>query len=401
MNLPPTTRAGAPGTAGALTEDGTGIAPAVSIEQNSQVYEAQRSGRDVIVLSLGEAFFTTRQPDLAALPPQELFHYGDSRGLPELRGTLSAYYARDCSVSVDPDRQVVVTAGSKMALYMALLATVRAGDEVLLPEPYWVSYPPQVALCGATPVAVPAGTPVHAWEALVTPRTKAIVVNSPRNPDGAVLSREEWLTLHALAGQRGITLIADEVYNEFLPPRERFVSAGLDDPDLKHTVIVNSISKNLGLSGFRIGYLLARPETTTTLLRLNQHLITCAPSPLSGYVARDFDELLARARPQIHEVVARRGRCAETLSAAGIPVSEGRATFYLLADVRASGLTSAEFAARLFRHHGVSVVDGSAYGPSCEGFVRVSVGTEDDARVSTGLRRIVDLMNDPSAGSGR
>lgn len=370
-----------------------GVAQALSIKHNNLVYELRGAGRDIITLSLGEAFFDVPVPDFAGLDPIRLHHYSHSRGLAELRWRLAKYYRNEFGVPTDPDREIIITAGSKSALYMLFLAILEPGDEVLVPEPFWLSYPEQVRLCRGRPVMVPHRVGVFDLERHLTPRTRAIVVNNPNNPTGRVYTRAELEHLHALADRHGLLLICDEAYNEFVPPGTDFIAAGALDPDKQHTVTVNSMSKNFGISGWRVGYLIGHRTLVDTVLKINQHLLTCAPTILLCHLAEHFDDLIAHTRPQIQHVVAARNEVADRLTERGIATMPGSATFYLFASLGDSALTSTEFATLLLRESAVSVVAGSAYGASCDRHVRISVGTESPDRVLRGIdavRRLID-----------
>jgi aspartate aminotransferase/aminotransferase len=373
------------------------VGQASSITVNNLVYEMKESGRDVITLSLGEAFFDLPLPRFSAAAGIDLHHYTHSRGVPLLRERLAAYYREQCRVPVDPERELIVTAGSKAAIFMTLFAVIRPGDEVLVSEPLWVSYPDQIRLAGGTPVAVPHHVAVGELERYVTPRTRAIVVNNPQNPSGRLLSEDEVLELHRLAERHGLVLIADEAYNEFVPLGAEFVSLGAHDPERHHTVVCNSMSKNYGISGWRVGYLIGPPRLLDDILKLQQHLVTCAPSILCHYLAENFADLLAVTRPQIAEVVARRNRMEKTLAAAGIRTLPGNSTFYLFADVSRAGVGSERFARQLLLEQGVSVVPGTGYGSSCADFVRLSVGAEREERVAEGIDRLIAAVGPVAA----
>jgi aspartate aminotransferase/aminotransferase len=365
------------------------IGQASSIAVNNLVYEMKEAGRDIITLSLGEAFFDLPLPEFDPAAGVDLHHYTHSRGVPLLRERLAAYYGDHCQVPVDPERELIITAGSKMAIFMALLAVVRPGDEVLVREPLWVSYPDQIRLAGGLPVSVPHHVPVEGLQEYITPRTRAIVVNNPQNPSGQLLGADEVRELHRLAERHGLVLIADEAYNEFVPLGAEFVSLGVLDPAKQHTVICNSMSKNYGISGWRVGYLIGSAGLLDDVLKLQQHLVTCAPSILSHFLAENFADLLAVTRPQIAEVVACRNRMEKTLAAAGVETLPGDSTFYLFADISRTGVGSEQFARDLLLEQGVSVVPGTGYGASCADFVRISVGAEPEARVAEGIDRLI------------
>lgn len=367
-------------------------AQALSIKYNNLVYELSAAGQDIITLSLGEAFFDLPLPRFDDLAGHGLHHYSHSRGLPELRQRLAGYWA-DFDLPVDPDTEIVVTAGSKVAIYMVLLALLEPGDEVIVPEPFWLSYPEQVRLCRGVPVLVPHDVSVFDFGRYVTPRTRAIVINNPNNPSGRVHTDAELEFVHDLADARGLVVIADEAYHEFVPSETPFRACGSFDPELRHTVTVNSMSKNYGVSGWRVGYVIAHRTLIDQVLKINQHLITCAPTILSWYLAEHFDDILDITRPQIRRVVDLRREVAGQLADIGIETLPGSATFYLFASLGRSTLDSMEFATRLLRESAVSVVAGIAYGESCDRHIRISVGTESPYRVARGIAEIRNLID--------
>jgi aspartate aminotransferase/aminotransferase len=376
-----------------------GVRQAESIRCNNLVYEMKAAGCDVITLSLGEAFFDIPLPDFAHVAAAGLHHYSHSRGLPELRRRLADYYGRQCHVQVGADDEIIVTAGSKAAIYMTLLAALDPGDEVIIPEPFWVSYPEQVRLCGGQPVMVPHEVSIFDIGSYISQRTRAIVLNNPNNPTGHVYSAEALRFLHDLADRNGLLLIVDEAYNEFVPPGAEFVSAGAFDQAKQHTVIVNSMSKNYGISGWRIGYVIAHRQLTDQILKINQHLVTCAATILQGYLAEHFDRLIGITRPQIRRTVALRNKVSEWLSASGIATLPGSASFYLFASLGRSALGSVAFATTLLRERAISVVPGIGYGASCDRYIRISVGTEPENRVARGISEIARLI-EASRASG-
>jgi aspartate/methionine/tyrosine aminotransferase len=369
------------------------IDQAISIKYNNLVYELKATGHDIITLSLGEAFFDIPAPDFGGFDVAELHHYSHSRGIPELRRRLAKYYEDRFGPSVDPDQEMIITAGSKAAIYMTLLAVLEPGDEVVIPEPFWLSYPAHVRLCRGEPVMVPHQESLFDLERHVTARTRAIIINNPNNPTGRVYTAAELDHLHALADRRGLLLLVDEAYNEFVVPGTAFVSAAVGDPDRLHTVTINSMSKNFGISGWRIGYLIAHRQLIDEVLKLNQHLVTCAPTILANYLASRFDELIERTRPQIQRTVAMRNTAAGWLAEEGIDTLPGEATFYLFGSLGESGLGSDAFATRLLRERGVCVVPGIAYGESCDRHIRISVGTESPERTRRGIAAIRSLID--------
>ena len=372
------------------------IAQALSIKYNNLVYEMKSRGEDVIVLSLGEAFFDIPLFSFDEMPMPDSYHYSHSRGVPELRRRLAAYYGGSYGVPVDPDSEIIVTAGSKIAIHMSLMAILSPGDEVLVLEPAWVSYTEQVKLCHGVPVMVPQDRGIFQLGEFVTPRTRAIIVNNPNNPSGKVLSMEELEHLHRLADQNNLFLLSDEAYSDFLLD-DAFISCGALDPEKRHTLVCNSMSKNYGMSGWRIGYAIGRASLMDEVLKINQHLITCPPTILQHYLERNFDRILEITKPQIAEVVRRRRELAGFMDERGMSYLPGDATFYFFVSIARSGLSSEEFCTRLLREHHVSTVPGIGYGASCDRFIRVSVGTESMERTREGIAAIGRLIEATAA----
>ncbi len=369
------------------------IAQALSIRYNNLVYEMKSRGEDVTVLSLGEAFFDIPLFSFADLPMPDSYHYSHSRGNPELRRRLAAYYGEEYGVPVDPASEIVVTAGSKIAIHMSLMAILNPGDEVLVLEPAWVSYTEQVKLCHGVPVMVPFDCPIFDLARFVTPRTRAIIVNNPNNPSGKVFTQPELEYLHALADRENLFLLSDEAYSEFVLD-DSFISCGALDPEKKHTIVCNSMSKNYGMSGWRIGYVIGRPGLMDEVLKINQHLITCPPAILEHYLVKHFDEILEITRPQIDDVVRRRRELAVFMDELGMAYLPGDSTFYFFVSIARSGLTSEEFCTRLLTERRVSTVPGIGYGKSCDRFIRVSVGTESMERTKRGILTVKQLIEE-------
>jgi aminotransferase len=368
---------------------------AMSIKYNTMVYDLQRKGVDVLVMSLGEAFFDIPLLPMDDLPYPAVNHYSNSRGIPELRQRLSRYFAVEYGVDFDPDSEILITAGSKAAIHMTLMSILDPGDEVLYSEPGWVSYPEQIKLCYGIPVSMPFDHEVSDYESHITEKTKAIIVTSPHNPRGLVLSETELRELVALAKKHDLWLLSDEAYSDFLLDGS-FVSAGRLDPSKERVVVFNSMSKNFGISGWRLGYVIANQQLINRVLTVNQHLITCPATILEYYLAHHFDSLIEITKPQIRNVVEVRERLARYMSEIGLSALPGGATFYFFVSLGDSELRSEEFATRLLYEQHISVVPGVGYGASCDSFVRVSVGTaslEENMRGLAAIKALIDATS--------
>lgn len=364
---------------------------AMSITYNNIVYDLRRQGKKVIVLSLGEAFFDIPLMPMGDLPYPDVYHYSHSRGLPELRDRIARYYRERYSVEIDPGKELLITAGSKAAIYFSMMAVLNPGDEVLVQEPMWVSYPEQAKLCYGVPISLPHTATVRDYEKYLSAKTRLIVVNNPNNPSGQILTEREMKYLADLARANDIYLLSDEAYSDFLMD-ESFHSAGRFDPAKSHTIICNSISKNLGISGWRIGYAISNSSFISEILKINQHVITCPATILQYYLARDFDQILALTEPQIQAVVEKRNRVAQYLKKIGLEFLPGSATFYLFVSIAPSRLGSEAFCLRLLEDAHVCVVPGIGYGRSCDRFVRLSVGSESIKNIVIGIDRIKALV---------
>jgi aspartate/methionine/tyrosine aminotransferase len=367
------------------------ISQAGSIRINQLVADEQRAGKDITVLSLGEAFFDIPIYDFSKLDFTRGYHYSDSRGVPSLRRRIVRYYGEQYGVRADADANVLVSAGSKMCVYLALLALLEPGDVVLVQEPYWLSYPEQVRLARGVPVAVPHWTGASGFKEFFTPRTKVVVLNNPNNPAGSVYDIDSLKHIYDTCREHGATLLVDEAYSEFCVDGS-FVSSGRLAEEFANLVVVNSLSKNMGMSGWRLGYMLASEGLIDDVLKLNQHILTCAPTILQMYCDTYFDDIRRCVAPQIRAVVERRQRLRDRVARVGLEAMSGSSTFYFFVSIAASKLGSEAYADRLLRDLRIAVVPGRYYGASTDGFVRVGVGTESEDRIEAALVKIRETL---------
>lgn len=363
------------------------LAPAASVRINDAVYRMKRQGEDVTTLSLGEAFF-----DQPMLPVSEAefaagMHYSDSRGAPKLRQKIAAHFAKIFGARIDPDTEILVSAGSKPLLFMCMLAGVERGGEVLIHEPGWLSYPEQARLAGTTARHIPYDADINGILDAIAPETGMLVINNPNNPAGRVYTRSEIETLYRGCHERGVFLLLDESYSDFAPAGT-FASLTSIAPTLEGALVINSLSKNLGVSGWRIGFLVAAEDFVDQVLKLNQHLITCAPTLLANYCADHFETMIDVTRPQIEALQSKRDRVATAITKRGLNVLPGSTTFYFFLSIENFPGTDVEFAQKLLVDDKIAVVPGSAYGESTDRFVRISIGTESESRIELALDAI-------------
>jgi len=370
------------------------MAEATSVKYNNLVYELKATGRDIIVMSLGEPYFDVPLFPFDDLPYPDILHYSHSRGILSLRQKLADSFKETYKVDFDPQHEIVITAGSKFAIYMTLASILEPGDEVLYSEPAWVSYPEQIKFCGGLPVGIPLDRNVEDFENYISKRSKAIIVTNPHNPRGYLYSRKELSYLLGLARKYDLWLLSDEAYSDFVP--DGFTSLAYLDPEKRHTIVFNSLSKNFGMSGWRVGYVIANSEIIFQTLKVNQHLITCPATILEHYLYRHFDRILAITKPQILELVRRRSLLERHMDEIGLSYIPGSGTFYFFVSIAPSRLDSDEFCTRLLYEHNVCVVPGIGYGKSCDGFVRVSIGAAQLEDIKKGLASIKNLISDTS-----
>jgi aminotransferase len=373
------------------------MAEATSVKYNNLVYELKAAGRNIIVMSLGEPYFDVPLFPFDDLPYPDILHYSHSRGILSLRQKLADYFNETYKVKFDPQHEIVITAGSKFAIYMTLASILEPGDEVLYSEPAWVSYPEQIKFCHGVPVGIPFDRSVEDFENYISNRTKAIIVTNPHNPRGYLYSREELSHLLELARKYDLWLLSDEAYSDFVP--DGFTSLAQLDPEKRHAIIFNSLSKNFGMSGWRVGYVIANREIIFQTLKVNQHLITCPATILEHYLYRYFDRILAITKPQILDLVRRRSLLEHHMDEIGLSYIPGSGTFYFFVSIAPSRLDSDKFCTQLLYQHNVCVVPGIGYGESCDGFVRVSIGAAPLEDIKKGLASIKSLISVTSGPS--
>jgi aminotransferase len=372
------------------------IDQAMSIKYNTMVYEMKRRGKKVLVLSLGEAFFDIPFNSMSELPFPDLYHYSDSRGIPNLREKLSEFFLKKYDIPINYEKEILISSGSKAAIYLTFLSILNPEDEVIVQEPYWVSYPEQIRLCNGVPISIPYFEDVYRYEKYITSKTKAIVICNPHNPTGHLYSEREIKHLLMLAEKYNLWILSDEAYSEFVSNEDEFVSPAKIDREKKYTIVFNSISKNYGISGWRLGYVIGNEKLIYNILKLNQHIITCAPTILQHYVDKYFYEILEHTEPQIKLLLDKRKVLSDYMSQLELDYLSGSATFYFFISISPSYLSSEEFCTRLLHEHYISAVPGIGYGNSCDSFIRVSFGSEKIEDIKFALQKIKGLIVDSS-----
>lgn len=334
---------------------------------------------NVIDLSVGDPNFTTPEPIIEAAFAKAkagMTHYTAAAGLPELRQAICTFYQDKYQLSFTPD-QVLITVGAEHALFIALEALLDPGDEVIVPEPCFSPYLEQVKMAGGTPVVVDGqpdqGFKIDAQEIAkkVTPQTKAIIINTPNNPSGNVMTAEETQALAKLAVENDLLIFSDEIYSDYLMPGKTFTPIAKYAPD--NTVIVSGMSKSFAMTGWRIGYLVGPDWLIAAANTVNDSVTFAAPTisqEAALYGLQHHDELVAPIVKTFQERLDYLQTELPQISWLSVNPVEG--SIYVFADIRATGLNSVDFADQLLKKAGILVVPGLAFGECGEGFVRIA-----------------------------
>jgi aminotransferase len=324
--------------------------------------------------------------------------YSQNAGLLELRQTISRYYMHQEGFQYDPATEILVSVGAMEGLFLAFLSILDEGDEVVVPAPYYVNYVQMVQLCHATPVIVDnpgkeeLSFSVEDIEKAITPKTKAIIINTPSNPSGKIIPQEKIHALAELAKKYDLTVISDEVYKCLIYDNTVFKSIVAIDGMRERTVLINSLSKEFCMTGYRIGYVLAPAELIAAMTKLQENVAACAPLP-SQYAA--IEALSGRedySKNMVDIFTERRNVLYEGLkNVPKLRCQAPEATFYMMVDISQIGMTSLEVAHALLKNAHVAVVPGIAYGKSCDKYVRIAF-TLDVERIKEGVKRITHYM---------
>lgn len=355
--------------------------------------------KDVISLGVGEPDFTTpwRCSDAAIYSLRTGHtHYTSNRGLKELTRLISEYEAR-FGVRYDPATEVMVTVGASEGIDLALRALIGPGDEVLVPDPSYVSYMPCVAFAGG--VCVPVKTTAEngfrltadMLKARITPKTKAVIFPYPNNPTGGVMEPEDMKELAAALDGTDIVVIADEIYAELTYTGRPHVAFASMLGMRERTITLNGFSKAFAMTGWRMGYACAPKEILDVMMRVHQYTIMCAPTAgqyaaveaLKSGLETDF----ADVKRMVRQYDRRRRVIVDGLRAAGLETHEPLGAFYAFPCVRSIGMTSQEFCVRLLEEERVACVPGDAFGETGEGYVRCSYASSLE-NITEAVRRI-------------
>lgn len=374
------------------------ISPSMTLAITSQAAKLKAEGHDVCSLGAGEPDFDTpdfiKEAAMRALADGKT-KYTASNGLLDLRKAISAKLLVDNSLEYTPD-QICVSSGAKHACYNAILATCAPGDEVIIPAPYWTSYPEMVRMVGATPIIVETKredgwkmTPEQ-FEDVMSPATKMVIINSPGNPTGAVYSRDELAALGEVAAAEDILILSDEIYEKMVYDDAEHVSIASISEELKDlTITINGFSKAYSMTGWRLGYTAAPQEIATAIDTIQSHS-TSNPTTFAQYggiAALEGDpQLLVDMVEEFN--VRRQYMLSRLKNINNIHVVEPKGAFYFLVDVQPMLIKSVNFAEKLLSRMLVAAVPGVAFG--AEYTVRLSYAAGLDV-IKEGLDRFEEF----------
>lgn len=355
---------------------------------------------DVISLSVGEPDFDTpwhiRDEGIYSLEKGRTF-YTSNAGLKELKEEISRYLKRKQGVEYNPSDEIFVTVGGSEGIDAALRAMLNGGEEVLIPQPSYVSYEPCAILAGGVPVIINLKEEnefrltAQELEAAITDKTKILILPFPNNPTGAIMERQDLEEIAKVIIKHDIFVISDEIYSE-LTYKDKHVSIVEIDGMKERTVLINGFSKAYAMTGWRLGYVCAPKEITRQMLKIHQFAIMCAPTT-SQYAAiealRNGDDDVEQMREAYNQ---RRRYLLYAFKEMGIKCFEPFGAFYVFPSIKEFGLTSEEFATRFLQEEKVAAVPGTAFGDCGEGFLRISYAYSlDNLKIAMG--RLADFVD--------
>ena len=369
------------------------IYPASGIRR---MFDLAANYEDVVSLCLGEPNFVTpthiKNAAKEALD-QGLTHYTPNAGLTELREAVAAKYLREYGLQYSVDN-VMITAGAMEALYLSMLTTLDPGEEIIVPDPCFPAYLGQIALLGIKAVRVPLlecnrfKVRAEDVEKAITPKTKAILLNSPNNPVGSILGKEDLEALAEVALRHNLLVFSDDVYEKIVYDDQPYHCIAQMPGMQERTIVINSFSKTYAMTGWRVGYLLASEELVGRMPRMQEGIVACLPAFVQKAAAAALEGSDEPILEMVESYTKKRSILIDgLLEIPGLTCQKPEGTFYAFPNIKAYGKSSLEFAEELLEQAGVVTVPGSAFGELGEGYLRLSfAGSDDSLREAT--RRI-------------
>lgn len=375
-------------------------------------FDLASSMQGVISLGVGEPDFVTpwhiREASIYSLE-KGYTNYTPNNGLEELRTLISVYLKKKFQLEYDCSREIIVTVGASEAIDIALRAVLETGDEVIIPEPCFVSYKPCTLMAGGVAKVINTKetdqfklTPAE-LEKAITPKTKALLLSYPNNPTGAVMTGRELLAIARVVEEYDLLVIADEIYSELTYEGEYVSFASL--PGMKkRTILIGGFSKAFAMTGWRIGYMAAPEEITAVMAKIHQYAVMCAPVMAQMAAIEALKNGASEMKRMVDQYEQRRHLIVNGLNQIGFPCFRPKGAFYAFPSIRSTGLNSQEFCAKLLQEEKVAVVPGDAFGACGEGYIRCSYAasiediTEALNRMERFMRRHAGLAICPEPG---
>lgn len=363
-------------------------------------FDIVRQMPEAISLGVGEPDFVTpwsiRDAAIASIEEGRT-QYTSNWGLESLREKIAAYLRMRYHVAYSPADEILVTVGASEGIDLAMRALLCPGDEVLIPDPSYVSYAPCVTFAGG--VAVPVVTRAQdcfaltpeALAAAITPRTKALILPYPNNPTGGVMTQEQLKAIARVLRGTDIVVVSDEIYSELIYDGHEHTAFAAVEGMRERTVTINGFSKAFAMTGWRVGYIAAPRELLAPMFKIHQYTMLCAS--IQGQVAADralgraFETGFEDVRTMVRSYDRRRRLMVSSFNEMGLPCFEPRGAFYVFPSIAPTGLSSEEFCTRLLENEHVACVPGTAFGVSGEGYIRCSYATSLD-NLGKALERI-------------
>lgn len=362
-------------------------------------FDLVSGNKDIITLGVGEPDFSTpwhvREACVYSLERGQT-RYTSNAGMPELREAIAEYLDRSFQIQYDPGKEMIVTVGGSEAIDLALRALVEPGDEILIPEPCYISYSPIVSIGGGVPVGIETFAKdgfkltAESLQKAITPNSKVLILCYPSNPTGGIMTREDWLPIAKIIEENDLIVISDEIYAELTYDQRHVSFASL--PGMKdRTILVSGFSKAFAMTGWRMGYVCAHEELTQAMLKIHQYTVMCAP--VMGQVAalEALKHGLDEKDRMVESYNMRRRLVVKGFRDIGLDCHEPQGAFYAFPSIQSTGLTSEEFATRLLYEAKVAAVPGNVFGQGGEGFLRCSYATSVQ-QLTEAIERMGELV---------
>ena len=355
--------------------------------------------KDTISFTVGEPDFVTPKPiiDEACKCWEEgMTHYTPNSGVLDLRKAIAEYHAGD--LRPDPEAEIMVSCGATEAIQMALFTLVNPGEEVIVITPAWPNYFGQIGMCGAVMKVVPAREENHFIpdpddiKNAITDKTKAIILNSPSNPTGAVMDHDTCKAIAEILRDKDIYVIADEIYSRLVYSDQPYTSITSFDGMMEKTVYISGFSKMFAMTGWRLGYAIAKPEIIKNMTKLHENGASCLPAPSQIAAAYGLQHCIPEIENMRQSYLRRRDLiCSLIEETPGLSIKKPEGAFYAFVNAKElckkTGLNSKDLCMDILKKTGVVTVPGSGFGDGGEGFIRITYATSDE-NIKKGFERI-------------